>query len=111
MADNYYGYVNRDASSYVNWAEIGKNMSDMLANENKIREEKKAAIDEDSRQIGLYLSNIPQGQDDNARKAALKLADDATQYKNMQLKLLKSDRKSTRLNSSHIPLSRMPSSA
>jgi len=85
-----YKYVERDASSYVNWAEIGKNMSDMLQEENRIREEKKAAIDEDSRQIGLTLANAPQGQDDNARKAALTLADNATQYKNMQLKLLKS---------------------
>ena len=85
-----YKYVERDATDFVNWAEIGKNMSDMLQNENRIREEKKAAIDEDSRQIGLTLANAPQGQDDNARKAALILADNATQYKNMQLKLLKS---------------------
>jgi hypothetical protein len=85
-----YKYVERDASSYVNWASISKNMSDMLQEENRIREEKKAAIDEDSRQIGLTLANAPQGQDDNARKAALTLADNATQYKNMQLKLLKS---------------------
>jgi hypothetical protein len=85
-----YKYVQREATDYVNWAEIGKNMSDMLQNENKIREEKKAAIDEDSRQIGLTLANAPQGQDDNARKAALLLADNATQYKNLQLKLLKS---------------------
>jgi hypothetical protein len=85
-----YKYVERDATDYVNWAEIGKNMSDMLSTENKIREEKKAAIDEDSRQLGVTLSKYPQGQDANARTAALKLADDATQYKNMQLKLLKS---------------------
>jgi len=85
-----YKYVQRDATDFVNWAEIGKNMSDMLANENKIRKEKKAAIDEDSRQLGMTLSEYPQGQDANARTAALKLADDATQYKNMQLKLLKS---------------------
>jgi hypothetical protein len=85
-----YKYVQREATDYVNWAEIGKNMSDMLQNENKIREEKKAAIDEDSRQIGINLSKYPQGQDDNAKKAALKLADNATQYKNLQLKLLKS---------------------
>jgi len=85
-----YKYVERDATDYVNWAEIGKNMSDMFENERKIREQKKAAIDEDSRQIGITLSKYPQGQDTNARTAALKLADDATQYKNLQLKLLKS---------------------
>jgi len=85
-----YKYVERDATDYVNWAEIGKNMSDMFENERKIREQKKAAIDEDSRQIGLTLANSPQGQDANARTAALKLADNATQYKNLQLKLLKS---------------------
>ena len=85
-----YKYVERDASSQVNWAEIGKNMSDMLANENKVREEKKAAIDEASRQFGLQLANAPQGQDASARSAALEYADNASKFMRMQDVLLKS---------------------
>lgn len=91
-----YKYVERDATDFVNWAEIGKNMSDMFETERKIREQKKAAIDEDSRQIGLTLANAPQGQDANARTAALKLADNATQYKNQLLKMVKSGKMKVR---------------
>ena len=38
----YYKYAERSADSQVNWAEVGKGISDMLADEVKIREEKKA---------------------------------------------------------------------
>ena len=86
----YYKYAGRDAADQVNWAEIGKNMSDMLANENKIREDKKAAIDEASRQFGLQLANAPQGQDASARSAALEYADNASKFMRMQDQLLKS---------------------
>ena len=40
----YYKYAERSADSQVNWAEVGKGISDMLADEVKIREEKKAEI-------------------------------------------------------------------
>lgn len=86
----YYKYAERTADSFVNWAEIGKNMSDMLAQENKIREEKKAAIDESSRQLGLTLSNAPQGESKTMNEWALKYAGDAQAARLMQDKLLKS---------------------
>ena len=38
------GYAERSAGSQVNWAEIGKNLTDTLQEEVRIREEKKAAI-------------------------------------------------------------------
>ena len=37
----YYKYAERSADSQVNWAEVGKGISDMLADEVKIREEKR----------------------------------------------------------------------
>jgi len=40
----YYKYAERSAESQVNWAEVGKDMSDMLKEETRIREEKKAAL-------------------------------------------------------------------
>ena len=42
----FYKYAERSAESQVNWAEIGKDMTDMLRQEVAVREEKKAAIDE-----------------------------------------------------------------
>ena len=90
MAGTYYKYAEREADSYVNWAEIGKNMSDMLANENKVREEKKAAIDQASRAYGEVLSNAPQGESKLMNEWALKFGGDAQSARLMQDKLLKS---------------------
>jgi len=85
-----YKYVERQADSYTNWAEIGKNMSDMITETDRVREEKKAAIDQASRDFQEKLLNIPTGQDENAKKAALEFADNASKYMRMQDKLLKS---------------------
>jgi len=90
MANTYYKYVERTADSYTNWAEIGKNMSDMLSETNRVREEKKAAIDQASRDFQEKLNNAPQGEDASARKAALEYADNASKFMRMQDQLLKS---------------------
>ena len=90
MAGTYYKYAEREADSYVNWAEIGKNMSDMLANENKVREEKKVAINKASREFGEILSNAPQGESKLMNEWALKFGGDAQSARLMQDKLLKS---------------------
>jgi len=86
----YYKYAERSAESQVNWAEVGKDMSDMLKEETRIREEKKAAINEASRKYGQVLTNAPQGEHEPARQAALKFADNASKYMKMQDQLLKS---------------------
>ena len=64
----YYKYAERSADSQVNWAEVGKGISDMLTEEIKLREEKKAAYEEAYRQDINALANAPQGtwQDGNA---------------------------------------------
>lgn len=87
---NYYKYADRDASSQINWAEVGKNMSDMLKEETRIRDEKKAAIDERSRVFGEQLANSPQGESKSANEATLEFAGNAAQYQRMQDTLLKS---------------------
>jgi len=45
----YYKYVERSVDDQINWAEVGKNMSDMLKNEAAAREAKKAEINQASR--------------------------------------------------------------
>ena len=67
----YYKYAERSAESQINWAEIGKNMTDMLQSEVTIREEKKAAIDAASREFGEKLANPPQGEHKSANQWAL----------------------------------------
>jgi len=85
----FYKYAERSAESQVNWAEIGKNMTDMLRQEVAVREEKKAAIDEATRRYAEELSNAPQGEHVGAREEALRFADQATKYMLMQENLLK----------------------
>jgi hypothetical protein len=86
----YYGYAERNADSQVDWATIGKGMSDMLIETNRIREEKKTAIDAASRQYSKTLTEVPLGEHVGAREAALRFADNAAQYQLMQDRLLKS---------------------
>jgi len=86
----YYKYAERQADSYVNWAEVGKNLSDMLSTENKLREEKKAAIDKASRDFGEELANAPTGEHQGLNSWTLSYASDAQQARLMQDRLLKS---------------------
>jgi hypothetical protein len=88
----YYKYAERSVDSMVNWAEIGKNITDMLGEENRIREEKKAAIDQATREFGKKLAEAPQGENRDVNKWTLNYADDATQAMLLQDRLLKSGR-------------------
>lgn len=86
----YFKYAERNASTDVNWAEIGKNLTDTLAEQNRLREEKKAQIDDESRKYGEILSNAPTGENRDVNEWALKFADDAQQARLLQDRLLKS---------------------
>lgn len=55
------GYVERPGAQ-INWGEIGAQISDVLTAEAKSREEKKAAIREESRKASMALNNAPKGQ-------------------------------------------------
>jgi hypothetical protein len=85
----YYKYAERAAGSQVNWAEIGKNLTDTLNEENKLREEKKAAIDEATRQYGLELEKSPQGDNVTFNQWGLDYAGDAQEARLLQDRLLR----------------------
>jgi len=86
----YYKYAEKSAGSQVNWAEIGKNLTDTLQEENKLREQKKAAIDEATRQYGLTLEKSPQGDFKPLNQWGLDYAADAQEARLLQDRLLKS---------------------
>ena len=86
----YYKYAERSAGSQVNWAEIGKNLTDTLNEESRLREEKKAAIDEATRQYGLELEKSPQGDVKSFNQWGLDYAADAQEARLLQDRLLKS---------------------
>jgi len=87
---SYFKYVERNVDSQINWAEVGKNVVDMLREEDRLREEKKAAIDEASRQFGETLANAPTGDFKSANEWILGYAADASQARLLQDRLLKS---------------------
>jgi hypothetical protein len=66
MAGTYYKYVERDADSQVNYAEVGQQAVDMLQNWNQTREDKKEAYKQASRESINNLMDAPQGQDQDA---------------------------------------------
>lgn len=90
MAETYYKFAERSAESQVNWGEVGRSVSEMLLEDAAVREQKKTAIDEASRQFGQVLSNAPTGEFKAANEWILEYANDATQAMLLQDRLLKS---------------------
>jgi len=86
----YFKYAERDADSQINWAEVGRGMSDMLAETNRVREEKKDALDKAQRETMKYLSETPNGEHVGARTSILNYADLASNRLRIADQLLKS---------------------
>ena len=86
----YYKYVEREADNYVDWGAIGKSMSDMLLEKDRIRTEKREALDEASREFGEVLANTPQGEHKQLNEWALEYSNNAAQFMRMQDVLFKS---------------------
>jgi len=85
-----YRYAERDADSQINWAEVGKNITDMLAETNRVRQEKRDAIDAATREEQNNLANAPQGQDQDLTNFTNRFAHNAMQQSLIDEKLLKS---------------------
>jgi len=86
-----YGYVNRDPqNTQLNWNQIATDVTDMLQNEAKDREEKKSAIDQATREYQEVVNNVPQGENVELNKFALDAADKLQKQMLMQETLLKS---------------------
>lgn len=86
----FYKYAERNAQSQINWAEVGRNITDTLREEAKLREEKIAAIDENTRQLGLTLQDNPQGEHEGLNQWSLDYAANAQQMRLIQDRLLRS---------------------
>lgn len=85
----YYGYVDRDVDAQINWAEIGKTISDNFKAEAESREKKKAAIDQSTRDMLKSLATPPQGLDETKNQQAVKYSQDMSNFLLTQQKLLK----------------------
>jgi hypothetical protein len=86
----YYKFAEREADSFVNWAEIGKGLTDMLQEQTKIREDKRTAIDQVTRENLKSLAEAPTGDHTGLNTWSLDYADNARQAILLQDRLLKS---------------------
>jgi len=87
-----YGYVERNADSYVDWREVGQYTTDMLDETMRVRQEKKDALDKATKDALKQISNTPIGAHASARQSALKMADVVSKNLLIQEKLMKSGR-------------------
>ena len=87
---SYYKYKPRDPQVQVNWTEAASNLTAVIQDEVTLRKEKKAAIDEGTRQYQDQLNNQPQGQSTSIREWGLKFGSQAQDQMLMQDQLLKS---------------------
>jgi hypothetical protein len=92
MAGTYYGYAERSADSYTDWAEIGKYATDMIDETIKVRQEKKDALDKATRDALKQIADTPVGADASARQSAIEMADIVSKNLLIQEKLMKSGR-------------------
>jgi hypothetical protein len=90
MASTFYKYAERDADSQVNWAEVGKGISDMLSDTVRVREQKKEALDVATRKYQNELMNSPQGQNQDINAFINKFAHNMMNQTRIDEQLLKS---------------------
>ena len=86
----YYDYQAGNPNSAVNWAEVGANFSNILQEEVRVREEKKAAIDEASRQQQIIFDTAVTGDSPDMNDWTLDFADKGTKQLQILDRLLKS---------------------
>lgn len=92
MAKTYYGYAERNVDSELNWFEIGQGISNILKEEQRLRQEKKDAIDKSTREFMNYLGEAPQGINQDANNFTNNFTSDMMKQKMIDLELLKSGR-------------------
>ena len=96
MAGTYYKYVERDADSQINWAEVGREASGMLLEVNRVREEKKDALAKAQRESLNYIMNSPQGVDQSINSKINNFAHNLMEQKKIDYDLLTRGRMSVR---------------
>ena len=87
---SYYKYAEREASTQVNWGKISRDMTDMLDEQKKLKQDKRDALDKASREYAQKLTDAPMGDSELINNFTTNYANDARQYHLMIDNLLKS---------------------
>lgn len=85
----YFNYVEREADSYVNWADVGRDMSNTIDDIQRVREEKKALIEKTYREDLKFIQDNPTGEHENLRTWALNMGQSSAEMMRLQNTLLK----------------------
>lgn len=89
MAGTFYKYAERNVNAEVNWAEIGREFTDMLSEEMRLREEKKQALQDATKQDLETLNNAPTGDFKTGSDWAINYGDTGANFLLMQNRLLR----------------------
>ncbi|QDP47908.1 MAG: hypothetical protein GOVbin225_29 [Prokaryotic dsDNA virus sp.] len=87
---SYYGYVERENASQINWAEVGENLTGVLKKASDDRQAKRNAFDQSTKEFQDVLNKAPSGDFKTANAFALNHASDASKTRLLQDRLLKS---------------------
>jgi hypothetical protein len=90
MAKTYVGYVKREVASEIDWASIGSDISQMLLDERKAREDKKKEIDDASREFAKVLTEAEGSEHTGINQFFLDGSNSISEIRLMQDRLLKS---------------------
>ena len=90
MAKTFYKFAERSAESQINWNEVGRQLSDVVNEEARVRQEKKAAIDQQIGEFNEYINNPPLGDHQGFNEWTSQFAADTSQYALQVERLLKS---------------------
>ena len=90
MENTSFNYQPRDPQAQINWAEAASNLGNVFKEEARVRTEKKAAIDEATRQYQKELAKGVPGESTSIREWGLNYAGDAQEQMDMITMMLKS---------------------
>lgn len=85
----YFNYVEREADSYVNWADVGRDMSNTIDDIQRVREEKKALIEKTYREDLKFIQDNPSGEHESLRAWSLGVAQSSAEMMRLQNTMLK----------------------
>lgn len=85
----YFGYVEREADSYVNWADVGRDMSNTIDDIQRVREEKKALIEKTYREDLKFIQDNPSGEHETMNAWSLGVAQSSAEMMRLQNTMLK----------------------
>jgi len=87
---SYFGYVERAADSYINWADVGRNMSETIDNVLQARQEKRDAIETAFNEDMEYIKAQVSGENRDLRQWNMDFANNAAEMYKLRYNMLKS---------------------